>query len=89
MDAVCDGVKKHKIKLVIVANDMSEKSKSNIKYVCTNNDVSVIELSTIELLSNSIGKKNKAVIGITDINFAEGIAEKVNGGDCYGKNKGA
>ena len=31
MDAVVDEAKKHKLKLVIVANDTSEKSKKNIK----------------------------------------------------------
>ncbi|MCI8518949.1 MAG: 50S ribosomal protein L7ae [Clostridia bacterium] len=80
MDAVTESVQKHKAKLVIVAQDTSEKSKKNIKYVCTNNGISVIELSTIELLSRSIGKKNKAIIGITDKNFSEGILEKCNRG---------
>jgi len=80
MDAVTESVQKHKAKLVIVAQDTSEKSKKNIKYVCTNNGISVIELSTIELLSRSIGKKNKAIISITDKNFSEGILEKCNRG---------
>ena len=80
MDAVAESVQKHKAKLVIVAQDTSEKSKKNIKYVCTNNGISVIELSTIELLSRSIGKKNKAIICITDKNFSEGILEKCNRG---------
>ena len=80
MDAVTESVQKHKSKLVIVAQDTSEKSKKNIKYVCTNNGINVIELSTIELLSRSIGKRNKAIIGITDKNFSEGILEKCNRG---------
>lgn len=80
MDAVLEGIKKKKIKLVIVAKDSSEKTKKNIRYVCTNNDINVIELSTIEELSHIIGKKNKAIIGITDKNFADGIIEKCNRG---------
>lgn len=80
MDAVAEGVKKHKVKLVIVATDTSEKSKKNIRYVCTNNQINVIELSKIEELSHSIGKKNKAIIGITDKNFSDGIIEKCNRG---------
>ncbi len=80
MDAVCEGIKKHKVKLVIVASDTSEKSKKNIRYVCTNNDINVIELSTIETLSCFIGKENKAIIGITDTNFSQGILEKCNRG---------
>lgn len=80
MDAVVESVERHKTKLVIIAKDTSEKSKKNIKYVCTNNGVNVIELSTIENLSRSIGKRNKAIIGITDKNFSDGIQEKCNRG---------
>lgn len=80
MDAVVESVQKHKTKLVIVAGDASEKTKKNIRYVCTNNEVTVIELSTIELLSNSIGKRNKAIIGITDKNFSDGILQKCKRG---------
>ena len=71
MDAVTESVQKHKAKLVIVAQDTSEKSKKNIKYVCTNNGIVVIQLSTIEELSHFIGKRNKAIIGITDENFSK------------------
>lgn len=80
MDAVCEAVERKKVKLVIVSADASEKSKKNVKYVCTNNGVCVIELSTIDDLSRAIGKKNKAIIGITDKNFANGIYEKCNRG---------
>lgn len=80
MDAVVESVQKHKAKLVIIAVDTSEKSKKNIKYVCTNNDINVIELSTIERLSNVIGKKNRAILSITDKNFSEGILKKCNRG---------
>ena len=80
MDAVLEGIKKKKIKFVIVAVNASEKTKKNIRYVCTNNGINVIELSTIEELSHIIGKRNKAVIGITDKNFSDGIIEKCNRG---------
>ncbi len=70
MDAVVDEAKKYKIKLVIVANDTSEKSKKNIKYVCTNYEIPVIELSTMEELGAVIGKRNRAIIGIKDKGFS-------------------
>ena len=56
-----------------------------MKYVCTTNMIEVIEFSTIENLSNAIGKKNRAIIGITDNNFSEGIIKKLNGGDLLWK----
>lgn len=71
MDAVVESIERHKTKLVIVAKDASEKSTKNIKYVCTNNGVTIIQLSTIEDLSHFIGKRNKAIIGITDENFSK------------------
>lgn len=71
MDAVEEEVQKHKIKLVIIAKDISEKSKENIKFVCTNNEVKVIEFSTMEELGNIIGKKNRAIVGIKDKNFSK------------------
>ena len=71
MDAVIEGVEKSKIKLVIIANDISEKSKKNIMYVCTNKHIKVIELSTIDELSHAIGKRGRAIIGITDNSFSE------------------
>lgn len=90
MDAVVSDIQKHKIKLVIIACDASEKSKENVKYVCTNNKISVIEFSTMEELGKTIGKEKRAIIGIKDKNFSEGIVSKIdfsikeiknNGGD--------
>ncbi len=66
-----EGVQNHKIKLVIIANDTSEKSKQNIKYVCTNNEIPIIEFSTMEELGTAIGKQNRAIIGIKDKSFSE------------------
>lgn len=80
MDAVCGEIQKHKAKLVIIAKDTSEKSKKKVKYVCDNNRTRVIELSTIDILSEAIGKKNKAIICITDENFSDGILKKCNRG---------
>ncbi len=80
MDAVCECIQKRKAKLVIVAKDTSEKSKKNVIYVCTNTETKVIQLSTIDELSHAIGKKNRAIICITDKNFSEGILEKCNRG---------
>ncbi len=71
MDAVVEDIKKHKIKLVIIAKDISDKSKENVQYVCTNNGIKTIEFSTMEELGNCIGKKNRAIIGIKDESFSK------------------
>ncbi len=77
MDATIEGIKKHKVKLVIIACNTSDKSKENIKYICNNNEVKKIEFSTMEELGNAIGKKNRAIIGITDESFSKRYTRKI------------
>ena len=47
-------------------------------------NIPVIIDGNIDVLSKTIGKSNKAIIGIKDINFAESIQKKYNGGDVIG-----
>ena len=85
MDAVTDDLKRHKIKMIIVANDASEKTKSNIKFLAEKNNVPVVVIGNIENNSKVIGKENKAVIGIKDKNISDGI-KKLCGGEAFGEN---
>lgn len=83
-DATILEMEKRKIQLVIIANDASDKTKKNMKYICEKNKVEIIEFGSIEKLSNCIGKTNKAIIGIKSKNIADGIRKSVsneNGGD--------
>lgn len=72
-EAVSECVEKKKAKLVIVSIEASDKTKNNIKYICEKNNVMCIEYAEINFLSQAIGKKNKAIIGIKDNNFATAI----------------
>ena len=74
------------MKLVIVATDCSEKSKKNIKYYCEKEKVEMIIFGTIADNSKTIGKYNKAVIGIKDKNLADAIKKEIHGGGEIGKN---
>ena len=56
----------------------------DIEYICEKYNVPVIVDGDIDTLSKTIGKSNKAVIGIKDVNFAESIQKKYNGGDVIG-----
>jgi Ribosomal protein HS6-type (S12/L30/L7a) len=80
-DVCVENIKNKKVKLIILANDTSEKSKEKIKFLCVENEVEVIEYGDIEQLSRSVGKINKAVIGIKDKNFAIEIKKLVDGGE--------
>ena len=71
-DSCIDAMKNNKVKLIIVSEEASEKSKKNFIY------------ETIENLSKAIGKKNKVIIGIKDENLANEIEKIINGGDVIG-----
>ena len=83
-EACLSAIEKKKIKLLLIATDSSEKTKSNFKNVCKMNNVLIYEILDIEKLSNAIGKQNKAVIGITDANFSKAIVSIIDGGEVIG-----
>lgn len=83
-DSVEENVIKQKVKLLIISEDSSERTKNKFINICKKYNVPVIIDGDIETLSKSIGKSNKAIIGIKDINFAESIQKKYNGGDVIG-----
>jgi ribosomal protein L7Ae-like RNA K-turn-binding protein len=71
---VCEeNIKAHKTKLLIVAEDASESTKSKFKNICNVNYTEYIVWGKIGLISKSIGKINKAIISIND----EGISNKI------------
>ncbi len=86
MEAVSSEIKKNKIELIIVAEDTSQKTIDNIKYLANQKNIEVIIFGNIEENSKSIGKVNKAIIGIKDKNIAKEIRKIICGGEAFGKN---
>ena len=80
-DSVEETITKRKAKLIIVSNESSERTKSKFIKLCENYKIPIIIDGTIDELSKTIGKSNKAVI---DINFANSIQKKYDGGDVIG-----
>lgn len=77
-----EAVQKKKVNLVIITSDISDKSRENIEYVCTKHQIKVIKLNcTMENLGKAIGKENRAIIGIKDKSFSDGIMKKISGED--------
>ena len=72
-DAVLDLVKKHRVKLIIVAEDASDKTKKEMQFMCNKFNIPLIIFGNIEENSHAIGKKNRAIIAICD----SGIANKI------------
>lgn len=86
-DSVETEIKKKKVNIVIVAQDSSDRTKNKFEKICKENHIKIIIFDTIENISKSIGKSNKAIIGIKDQNLASQIEKICDGGDSIGKNK--
>lgn len=83
-DSVELEIKKKKVKLIVVAEDSSERTKNKFRKLSEEYNIPIIEKETIETLSKAIGKDNKAIIGIEDINFSKEIIKINNGGEIIG-----
>lgn len=83
-DSCLDMIAKKKIKLVIVAEDSSERTINNFKEKCEQNNIDFYIWGNKEDISKSIGKINKAVIGIKDKNLAGAVKKILSGGDVIG-----
>ena len=83
-DSVELELKKKKVYLIIVAEDSSERTKSKFQKLSEEYNVPIIITETIDTLSKAIGKSNKAIVGIEDINFAKEIQKINDGGEVIG-----
>ncbi len=85
-DLVLEEMAKKQVELVLIASDASEKTIKNMKFYCDKYNVEMIIYGTILENSRTIGKYNKAVIGIKDKNLANAIKKEIHGGGNLGKN---
>ena len=77
-------IEKRRVKLILVGVDASERMKLNFRKSCEKYKIPICEALTVEEISTAIGKNNKAVVGITDINFSKEILKINNGGEVIG-----
>lgn len=83
-DSVEERINKKKVKMLIVAEDASQRTKDKFNKIAKEKNVPIIIKGEIELLSKAIGKSNKAIIGIEDINLSNEIQRINNGGEIIG-----
>lgn len=83
-DAVENAIKKKKVKLVIVSSDAAERTKENFEFLCKKSNINFIVFGYKEEISKAIGKNNKAVIAIKDINLSNEIYKIICGGEAIG-----
>ena len=83
-DSVEERVNKKQVKLLVVAEDASDRTKDKFSKIAEKKNVPIIIKGEIEILSKAIGKSNKAIIGIEDINLSNEIQRINNGGEVIG-----
>ena len=83
-DSVEEGIKKNKVKLIIISCEASDRTKDKFSKFGKEYNKPVIIVGTIEELSKAIGKNNKAVLGILDENLSSEIQKINNGGEVIG-----
>lgn len=83
-DSVVESIEKKKAKLIIIASDCSERTKKNFEKIAIESHIPIIVYGTVDEISKSIGKENKAVIAIKDTSIAKEIEKVINGGDTIG-----
>ncbi len=80
-EACLQEIEKKSIKLIILATDAAERTKRIFREKCKDSNIEIYEGLTIQELSNSIGRANKAIVGIKDKGFAQAINKIINGGE--------
>ena len=83
-ESCLDMIAKKKVKLIIVAEDSSERTINNFKEKCIQNNIDFYVFGNKDDISQAIGKTNKTVVGIKDKNLAGAIKKILNGGDVIG-----
>ena len=83
-DSVELETQKRKVYLIILAQDSSIRTKEKFQKISEKYNIPIIITQTIEDLSKAIGKNNKAILGIEDINLANEIQKINNGGEAIG-----
>ena len=83
-DACIEEMQKGKVKLVLVAEDASERTKKTFEEEAKKYQIAIYTILSIEELSKAMGKVNKAVIGIKDISFSKKMISIINGGEVIG-----
>ena len=83
-ESVKEATLKKKAKLVIIAENGSDRLKKEFIQLCEKCKVPIATFCTIEQISQAIGKQNKAVICIKDKNLSEEIYKIICGGEAIG-----
>lgn len=87
-DTVEIDIKKHKSKLLILAEDASENTKKRFQNSASHYNIPLLHFGTKEAIGYAIGKSERSILSINDEGFAETFKNKTaeNGGVDIVKN---
>lgn len=77
VNTVTFNIAKRKVKLVILAEDISENSRKKIMKEIRKGQVDYIVCGTIDELSHATGAAGRSVFAVLDDNFADAIKKAV------------
>lgn len=72
---------KGRVKLMILAEDVSAGSKKKIMKEINKAGVKYVTYGTIDEMSHATGSEGRSVFGVLDENFAQSILAEINGGE--------
>lgn len=75
--AVIAGVKRGKVVLMLISEDASANTDRKFRALAQNHKVKVIIYGKKNLFGQAIGKSPRAVMGISDLNFANVIQASI------------
>lgn len=74
---IINEIKKHKIQLVIIAEDASENTKKVIQNKCESYHISFRIFGTRSELGQALGKAERVNVGVTDLGFAKKLLSMI------------
>ena len=69
---------KHKVKLMILAEDISENSEKKIMKEIRKHGVKYVKYGTIDEMSHAVGSSGRSVFAVCDKNFSDVILNEIN-----------
>ena len=78
-DSVCTSLSKNKSKLVLIANDISPKSRKETLFFAEKFKTQAIVLDSFDIntVSHAVGKKC-GIISVNDTSFSQGLLSAIN-----------
>lgn len=71
-------IHKGKCALVLIADDISERTLKNTELLCEKNGIDMVRINRdMDMIADSLGKRS-GVLSVTDVNFAKRIKELID-----------